>query len=191
MGSSPSGRRRRSTPRLARSPHRATLLQRPAPECLELDPGGSARRPFPRNRARAVTRRAGPQSPAGRTSRGAGESCPGTPTEEAMSPTDRVDMKLEVVVIPVRDVDRAAAFYEKLGWRKDRDAKRGDPRLLQFTPPGSGCSIIFGTGITPSPPGSYQLLHLVVSDIVAARGELVAKGVDASEVFHDAAGGYN
>ena len=100
-------------------------------------------------------------------------------------------MKLEVVVIPVSDVGRAAEFYKKLGWRVDADIAAGANRLLQLTPPGSPCSIIFGTHITPSPPGTTQFLHLVVSDIVAARAELVAKGVNASEVFHDAAGGYN
>jgi len=102
-----------------------------------------------------------------------------------------IDMKLEVVVLPVADVGRAADFYTKLGWRKDADRVTGTSRLLQFTPPGSPCSIIFGTGTTPSPPGSAQFLHLVVSDIETARAELVAKGVNASEVFHDAAGGYN
>jgi catechol 2,3-dioxygenase-like lactoylglutathione lyase family enzyme len=100
-------------------------------------------------------------------------------------------MKLEVVVLPVSDVDRAAEFYGRLGWRKDADIPNGGRRLLQFTPPGSPCSIIFGTGITPSPPGTTQFLHLVVSDIEAARDELIGKGVDASEVFHDAGGGYN
>jgi catechol 2,3-dioxygenase-like lactoylglutathione lyase family enzyme len=104
----------------------------------------------------------------------------------------KIDMKLEVVVIPVSNVARAAEFYgEKLGWRVDTDIKNGDSRLLQLTPPGSSCSIIFGTGVTPSAPGSAQFLHLVVSDIEAARDELVGKGVDASEVFHDAGGGYN
>ena len=103
----------------------------------------------------------------------------------------RVDMKLEVVVIPVSNVDRAAQFYERLGWRKDADIANGDSRLLQFTTPGSPCSIIFGTGVTPSAPGTAQFLHLVVSDIEAARDELIGNGVDASEVFHDAGGGYN
>lgn len=102
-----------------------------------------------------------------------------------------VDMKLEVVVIPVSDVDRAAEFYGKLGWRVDADIKAGEGRILQLTPPGSPCSIIFGTGVTPSAPGTIQFLHLIVSDIEAARAELVSKGVDASEVFHDPAGGYN
>jgi catechol 2,3-dioxygenase-like lactoylglutathione lyase family enzyme len=102
-----------------------------------------------------------------------------------------VDMKLEVIVIPVSDVGRAAQFYERLGWRKDADFAKDDSRLLQFTPPGSSCSIIFGTGVTPSPPGSARFLHLVVSDIVAARAELVRRGASPSEIFHDAAGGYN
>jgi len=105
--------------------------------------------------------------------------------------TAGVDMKLEVVVIPVADVDRAAKFYERLGWRKDADFVDGRSRRLQFTPPGSQCSIIFGTNLTPSPPGTAQFLHLVVSDIQAARDELVKNGVDASGVFHDAAGGFN
>ena len=103
----------------------------------------------------------------------------------------RVDMKLEVVVIPVSDVNRAAEFYRRLGWRVDADLVNGDSRVLQFTPPGSPSSIIFGTGVTPSAPGTAQFLHLVVSDIEAARQELVGRGVDASEVFHDAGGGYN
>jgi catechol 2,3-dioxygenase-like lactoylglutathione lyase family enzyme len=103
----------------------------------------------------------------------------------------KVDMKLEVVVIPVSDVGRAAEFYRRLGWRVDADIKKGDSRLLQFTPPGSPCSIIFGTGITPSAPGTAQFLHLVVADIEAARQELVGNGVEASEVFHDASGGNN
>ena len=107
-----------------------------------------------------------------------------------MSPT-QLDMKLEVVVLPVSDVDRAAKFYEKLGWRKDADIATGDSRRLQFTPPGSPCSIIFGTRLTSSPPGTAQFLHLVVSDIVAARDELVRNGADPSEVFHDKEGGSN
>jgi catechol 2,3-dioxygenase-like lactoylglutathione lyase family enzyme len=102
-----------------------------------------------------------------------------------------VDMKLEVVVLPVSDVGRAADFYRKLGWRVDADIVKGDLRILQFTPPGSPCSIIFGTGLTPSPPGSAQFLHLIVSDIEAARADLIARDVDASEVFHDASGGTN
>ncbi len=104
----------------------------------------------------------------------------------------RIDMKLEVVVIPVSDVDRAAEFYGKrLGWRLDADIGNGDRRRLQFTPPGSACSIILGKGLTASAPGTAQFLHLVVSDIEAARDELRRNGVDASEVFHDAGGGYD
>ena len=104
--------------------------------------------------------------------------------------TSKVDMKLEVVVVPVSDVERAAQFYRKLGWRQDADTGKGDERRLQFTPPGSSCSIII-RGVGPAVPGTTQFLHLVVSDIVAAREELVRKGIDASEVFHDVAGGFN
>jgi catechol 2,3-dioxygenase-like lactoylglutathione lyase family enzyme len=100
-------------------------------------------------------------------------------------------MKLEVVVIPVSDVDRAAEFYGRRGWRLDADIANGDSRMLQFTPPGSPCSIISGAGVTPSAPGTAQFLHLVVSDIEAARNELIGNGVDASEVFDDAGGGDN
>jgi len=103
-----------------------------------------------------------------------------------------IDMKLEAIVLPVADVDRAFAFYSKLGWRIDADIQTpGGGRILQFTPPGSPCSVLIGTGLTPSQPGSTQFVHLIVDDIVAAQAELVAKGVDASEVFHDAGGGYN
>jgi catechol 2,3-dioxygenase-like lactoylglutathione lyase family enzyme len=106
------------------------------------------------------------------------------------------DMKLEVVVIPVSDVGRAAEFYGRLGWKlaappPDLDTTKAGGRVLQFTPPGSPCSVIFGEGVTPAAPGSAQFLFLVVPDVVAAREELVAKGVAASEVFHDAGGGYN
>ena len=100
-----------------------------------------------------------------------------------------VDMKLEVVVIPVSDVDRAKEFYSRLGWRLDADRVAGDNfRLVQFTPPGSGSSIQFGVNLTPAEPGSAQALLLIVSNIVAARQQLVAHGVDASEVFHCASG---
>jgi catechol 2,3-dioxygenase-like lactoylglutathione lyase family enzyme len=102
----------------------------------------------------------------------------------------RVDMKLEVVVIPVSDVDRAKRFYGDLGWRLDADFVVGDEfRVVQFTPPGSPCSIHFGTGITSAVPGSAQGLYLVVSDIEAARAELVDRGADVSEVFHRAGPG--
>ncbi|MEI5011100.1 VOC family protein [Streptomyces sp. PmtA] len=100
-----------------------------------------------------------------------------------------MDMKLEVVVIPVANVDRAKSFYQALGWREDADFPTEDGfRVVQMTPPGSPCSVIFGTGVSDSAPGSAQGLHLVVSDIEAARAELVERGVDAVEVFHDAAG---
>jgi catechol 2,3-dioxygenase-like lactoylglutathione lyase family enzyme len=101
----------------------------------------------------------------------------------------RADMKLEAVVIPVSDVDRAKAFYERLGWRLDADIGGGDLRVVQLTPPGSGCSIQFGTGLTSAAPGAALGL-LVVSDIEAAHDELVGDGVDA-EVYHDAGGGYD
>jgi catechol 2,3-dioxygenase-like lactoylglutathione lyase family enzyme len=100
-------------------------------------------------------------------------------------------MKLEVVVIPVSDVDRAKEFYGKLGWRLDADYDSGkDFRVLQFTPPGSGCSIIFGKNVTPAAPGSAQGLYLIVSDVQAARKDLLDRGIDISEVFHDQAGVY-
>jgi catechol 2,3-dioxygenase-like lactoylglutathione lyase family enzyme len=99
------------------------------------------------------------------------------------------DMKLEVVVVPVSDVDRAKRFYETLGWRLDADFPVGDDfRVVQLTPPGSDCAIIFGDGITSAVPGSIEGLQLVASDLEAARAELVARGVDVSEVFHDAGG---
>src|SRR5271157_1884941 len=102
-----------------------------------------------------------------------------------------VDMKLEIVVIPVSDVDRAKEFYGGLGWRLDADFAAGDDfRVIQFTPPGSGCSVIFGKNVTAAAPGSAQGLYLIVSDIEAARAELLGRGVKVSEVFHDAAGAY-
>src|SRR5215213_5508337 len=98
-----------------------------------------------------------------------------------------VDMKLEVVVIPVSDVDRAKRFYGGLGWRLDADFAAGDDfRVIQFTPPGSGCSVIFGRNVTAAAPGSTQGLYLVVSNIEDARSELLGRGVRISEVFHDA-----
>jgi catechol 2,3-dioxygenase-like lactoylglutathione lyase family enzyme len=103
----------------------------------------------------------------------------------------KVDMKLEIVVIPVSDVDRAKEFYERLGWRLDADFDNGkDFRVIQFTPPGSGCSVIFGKSVTASAPGSAQGLYLIVSDIEAAREELLGRGIEISEVFHDAGGVY-
>ena len=96
----------------------------------------------------------------------------------------RVDTKLEVALIAVSDVDRAKAFYTRLGWRLDDDIVMGDDfRVVQLTPPGSGCSISFGNGVTTAAPGSFRG-GLIVSDIEAAREELVARGTHASEVFH-------
>jgi len=100
-----------------------------------------------------------------------------------------VDMKLEVVVVPVSDVDRAKRFYSNLSWRLDADFVVGDEfRAVQFKPPGSSCSIQFGTGVTSAVPGSARGLYLVVSDIEAARAELVERGARVSEVFHRAVG---
>jgi len=99
-----------------------------------------------------------------------------------------MDMKLEVAVIPVADVDRAKAFYEDLGWRLDADAGGGDYRLVQLTPPGSAASIIFGKGVTSDEPGSIESLLLAVDDVDAAREEVSSHGVEVSEVFHDAQG---
>jgi predicted enzyme related to lactoylglutathione lyase len=102
----------------------------------------------------------------------------------------RVDLKLEVVVIPVSDVDRAKKFYGKVGWRLDADFRFDNGfRIVQFTPPGSGCSVQFGANITPAAPGSAQSLYLAVSDIAAAHDELVARGVEVSDVFHAATPG--
>lgn len=103
-----------------------------------------------------------------------------------------VDMKLEIVVIPVADVDRAKRFYGDLGWRLDADYPSDDGyfRVIQFTPPGSACSVIFGKNVTAAAPGSAQGLYLIVSDIEAARQELLDRGVPISDVFHDAAGVY-
>jgi len=101
-----------------------------------------------------------------------------------------VDLKLEVVVIPVSDVDRAKEFYGGLGWRLDADFPFDNGvRIVQFTPPGSGCSIQFGTNLTTAAPGSAQSLYLIVSDIEAAHDELVARRVEVSEVFHEGAPG--
>jgi catechol 2,3-dioxygenase-like lactoylglutathione lyase family enzyme len=96
-----------------------------------------------------------------------------------------VAMKFEIVVIPVSDVQRAKEFYAKLGWRLDADYDNGkDFRVVQFTPPGSGCSVIFGKNVTAAAPGSAQGLYLIVSDIEAARADLLARGVAIGEVFH-------
>ena len=97
----------------------------------------------------------------------------------------RIDMKLEALVIPVSDAGRAKQFYADLGWRLDADfAFDNGFRVVQFTPPGSGCSVQFGTNITSAAPGSAQGLYLIVSDVEAARGELAVRGVNISEVFH-------
>jgi catechol 2,3-dioxygenase-like lactoylglutathione lyase family enzyme len=104
---------------------------------------------------------------------------------KAQSSVAKLDMKFEIVVIPVSDVDRAKQFYGRLGWRLDADFDSGkDFRIIQFTPPGSGCSIIFGKEVTAAVPGSAQGLYLIVSDIEAARTELLGRGVEVSEVFH-------
>jgi catechol 2,3-dioxygenase-like lactoylglutathione lyase family enzyme len=100
-----------------------------------------------------------------------------------------MDMKLEVVVVPVSDVDKAKEFYQGLGWRLDADfVKSEDFRVVQLTPPGSPCSVIFGTGITSAAPGSADGLQLTVTDIEAARDELISRGAEVSEAFHDAGG---
>ncbi len=96
----------------------------------------------------------------------------------------QVAMKLEVITIPVSDVDRAKEFYGRLGWRLDADFVKGDDRAIQFTPPGSQCSVHFGRNVTSVPPGSAQSLWLIVSDIQAAREDLVGRGIEVSEVFH-------
>lgn len=98
-------------------------------------------------------------------------------------------MKLEVLVLPVSDVDRAKGFYETLGWRLDADFVTSQYfRAVQLTPPGSECSIIFGTGVTSAAPGSVQGLHPIVYDIEAAHADLVDRGIEVSQVFHDAGG---
>ena len=111
----------------------------------------------------------------------------GNLTVESNAKDARVDMKLEVVVIPVSDVDRAKEFYTRLGWRLDAEFAAGENfRIMQFTPPGSGCSVIFGKNVTAAAPGSAQGLYLIVSDIEAARNELLGRSVEISEVFHNA-----
>lgn len=103
-----------------------------------------------------------------------------------------MDFKLEVAVLPVSDVDAAKEFYQRLGWRLDADfAVDEGYRVVQLTPPGSSASIIIGTGVTSAAPGTTQGLYLVVTDIDAARAELIARGVDVSAVFHDATGIFN
>jgi catechol 2,3-dioxygenase-like lactoylglutathione lyase family enzyme len=112
-----------------------------------------------------------------------GESAAGTP------PVKAGELKLEVVVVPVSDVDRAKRFYEGLGWRLDADLAVDDGyRVVQLTPPGSACSIIFGVGVTSAPPGSFEGLQLSAYDIDAARADLIGRGVEVSELFHDTTG---
>jgi len=108
-------------------------------------------------------------------------------TKPALTPKPgTVDMKFEIVVIPVSDIDRAKEFYQRLGWRLDADYATDDKdfRVIQFTPPGSSCSVIFGKRVTGAAPGSSQGLYLIVSDIEAARKDLLDRGIDVSEVFH-------
>ncbi len=112
------------------------------------------------------------------------ESGTGTP------PVQAGEVRLEVMLLPVSDVDRAKEFYASLGWRLDADVARGDDfRLVQFTPPGSGCSIQFGTNLASAAPGSAQGMYLVVSDIEAVRDQLRNRGVEVSEVFHEGSPG--
>jgi catechol 2,3-dioxygenase-like lactoylglutathione lyase family enzyme len=104
-------------------------------------------------------------------------------------PVKAGELKLEVVVLPVSDVDRAKQFYASLGWRLDADLAVDDGyRVVQFTPPGSACSIIFGTGLTAAPPGSFEGLQLTVYDVEDTRTDLIARGVDVSDTFHDTTG---
>jgi catechol 2,3-dioxygenase-like lactoylglutathione lyase family enzyme len=105
--------------------------------------------------------------------------------------SEPVDLKLEVVLIGVSDVDRAKEFYQNLGWRLDADYAAGDFRVIQFTPPNSEASIIFGKGVTSAKPGSADSLVLVVEDVEAARNDLITHGAKVSEVFHYAAGPFN
>ncbi|MCX4509298.1 glyoxalase [Streptomyces sp. NBC_01619] len=100
-----------------------------------------------------------------------------------------MDLKLELIILPVSDVDRAKSFYEAAGFRMDIDVTANeDYRVIQFTPPGSECAIILGKGVTSAAPGSTQGLYLIVYDIEVARAELVGRGIDVSELFHDAEG---
>jgi len=111
----------------------------------------------------------------------------GSETQIEIPSARTVDMRLEIVVIPVSDVDRAKRFYGGLGWRLDADFAAGDDfRVIQFTPPGSGCSVIFGKNVSAGVSGSATGLYLIVSDIEAARAELLGRGVEISEAFHDA-----
>ena len=112
-----------------------------------------------------------------------------TETATGSPPVKPGEMRLEVVVLAVSDVDRAKAFYERLGWRLDADLAVDDGyRVVQVTPPGSGCSVIFGTGVTSARPGSADGLQLSVYDIDEARADLIGRGVEVSEPFHDVTG---
>ena len=114
-----------------------------------------------------------------------------TDTATGETAAAKLDTKLEILVIPVSDVDRAKEFYGRLGWRLDADYDNGNNfRVIQFTPSGSGCSIIFGKNVTGANPGSAQGLYLIVSNIAAAHDELLARGVEISDVFHGADGVY-
>src|SRR5918999_5070880 len=109
----------------------------------------------------------------------------GNSTSTEMSDVGTIDMKLEVVTLPVSDVDRAKSFYQSLGWRLDADFVIGDDiRAVQLTPPRSECSVSFGKGLTSAEPGSAQRLELVVDDIDAAREDIISRGVEVSELFH-------
>jgi catechol 2,3-dioxygenase-like lactoylglutathione lyase family enzyme len=119
-------------------------------------------------------------------------SNPATNAAAANAGTPKTDMKFEIVIIPVSDIDRAKDFYTKLGWRLDADYDNGtDFRVIQFTPPGSSCSIIFGRNVTGAAPGSAEGLYLIVSDIEAARKELLSRGIAVSETFHGEANVYS
>ena len=112
-------------------------------------------------------------------------------TQAAATAPGTIDMKLEVIAIPVSDVDRAKSFYESLGWRLDADFDLGnDIRVVQFTPTHSECSVAFGSGFVNAEPGSVERLEIVVSDIEAAREDLINRGVEVSEPFHRGEGGF-
>ncbi len=114
----------------------------------------------------------------------------GSESAAGAAPVKAGEFKLEAVVLAVSDVDRAKEFYNGLGWRLDADVAHGDDfRIVQLTPPGSGCSIQFGTNLTSAVPGSAESLYLIVADIDAARDELLAHGVEVSDVFHEGAPG--
>jgi catechol 2,3-dioxygenase-like lactoylglutathione lyase family enzyme len=108
-----------------------------------------------------------------------------SPDTAASDPPKPGEVRLEVVTVPVSDVDRAKAFYEKVGWRFDIDIEPGEGvRIVQFTPPGSGCSISFGKGITPAEPGSFKGSELAVYDIDATREDLIGRGIEVSDLYH-------